>query len=181
MFCSRLAVVARRVGSGRVGRVVFGEGKLGSDADADLAARRFKKRLADYRSGHRATPEAWRQPGTCLAEVLAAVAGRGGWRIHEDDHVLYEAALQRIKDSKGSAKPLNRREAFRAVWRERKLGSDADADQAEQRFARRLSEYRVGHYSTPEAWRQPGTCLAEALAAPAGRGGRAARGRGQRR
>jgi hypothetical protein len=48
--------------------------------------------------------------------------------------LLAEAALQRQKDSKGSAKPLNRREAFQAVWRDRRLGSDADAALAEKRF-----------------------------------------------
>jgi hypothetical protein len=44
--------------------------RSGSDADADLAEQRFKKRLSDYRGGHAAPPEAWRVPGKCLAEVL---------------------------------------------------------------------------------------------------------------
>jgi hypothetical protein len=83
-------------------------------------------------------------------------------RIHEDDHVLYEAALQRQKDSKGSAKPLNRREAFRAVWRDRWLGSDADAALAEKRFRKRLDDHRAGHCAPP-AWLLPGSCLAAAL------------------
>ncbi len=48
----------------------------GSDADADLAEDRFKKRLADYRSDRRAPPAKWLLPGSCLAEVLAAAAGQ---------------------------------------------------------------------------------------------------------
>ena len=101
--------------------------------------------------------------GSCLAEVLNAPAAIGGQRIDEDDHVRFEAVLQRIKDSKGSAQPLNRRAAFRAVWREGPWGSDADADLAEQRFKKRLAAYRAGHRAAPEAWQRPGTCLAEVL------------------
>jgi hypothetical protein len=44
--------------------------KWGSDADADLAEKRFQKRLSDHRSGHRAPPAKWRVPGSCLAEAL---------------------------------------------------------------------------------------------------------------
>jgi hypothetical protein len=71
--------------------------------------------------------------------------------------------LQHIKDSKGSAKPLSRREAFRAVWRERKLGSVADAAKAEKRFRQRLAHYRARRAAPPEEWRVPGSCLAQAL------------------
>ncbi len=52
---------------------------------------------------------------------------------------------------------------FQAVWRERRLGSDADAAQAEMRFKVRLSKYRAGHCATPEEWLLPGSCLVEAL------------------
>jgi hypothetical protein len=45
-----------------------------STSTADKAERRFRQRLADYRAGHRAPPEEWRVPGTCLAEVLGAAA-----------------------------------------------------------------------------------------------------------
>jgi hypothetical protein len=149
MFCPRLAVV---------------EGKWGSDADADKAERRFAQRLSRCRAGlhDAAVPEAWRQPGTRLAQELAAPAGRRGRRGPEDDDLRFEAALQRQKDSKGSAQPLNRREAFRAVWRERRWGSDADADLAEQRFKKRLSKYRAG-LRAAAAWLLPGSRLAEAL------------------
>jgi hypothetical protein len=97
---------------------------------------------------------------------LLARAGRGvrASQGPMDDHLLFEAALQRIKDS---APPLSRREAFRAVWRERQWGSDADADLAEQRFAVRLAAYRAGHVAPPAKWLRPGSCLAEALGAPA--------------
>jgi hypothetical protein len=103
--------------------------------------------------------------------VLDAPAVRGRPRGDEHDDVRFEAALQRIKDSKGSAQPLNRRAAFRAVWREGPWGSDADADLAEKRFAKRLSRNRAGHAAPPEAWQVPGSCLAEVLNAPAVRGG----------
>ncbi len=95
--------------------------------------------------------------------MLNAPAVRRGPHVDEDDHVHFEAALQLQKDSKGSAQPLNRREAFRAVWRDRGWGSDADADLAEQRFKKRLAAYRAGHRAAPEAWQRPGTCLAEVL------------------
>jgi hypothetical protein len=62
---------------------------------ACVSEQRFSARLADYRAGTRATPEAWRQPGTRLAQELAAPAGRPGRRGPEDDHVRFEAALQR--------------------------------------------------------------------------------------
>jgi hypothetical protein len=134
----------------------------GSDADAALAEKRLCQRLADYRSGRCAPPEAWRRPGSCLAEVLNAPARRGRC-IDEEDDLRFEAALWRFKDSKGSAQPLSRREAFQAVWRDRGWGSDADADLAEQRFRARRSRYRAGHAAPPEAWLLPGSCLAEAL------------------
>jgi hypothetical protein len=81
----------------------------------------------------------------------------------EEDDLRFEAALRRMKDSKGSARPLNRREAFRAVWRARGWGSDADADLAEKRFTGRLCRYRAGHVAPPAEWLLPGSCLAEAL------------------
>ncbi len=59
--------------------------------------------------------------------------------------------------------PLSRREAFQAVFREGKWGSDADADLAEKRFRKRLSTYRSGRYAPPAKWLLPGSCLAEAL------------------
>jgi hypothetical protein len=117
---------------------------VGSAADADLAEERFTGRLYTYRAGRSAPPEAWRQPDSCLAEALAAAAGRRGPRTPEEDDIRFEAVLQRIKDSKGSAQPLNRREAFRAVWRDRGLGSAADADKAYKRFTVRLSRNRAG-------------------------------------
>ncbi len=78
----------------------------------------------------------------------------------EDDHILFEAALQRQKDS---AQPLSRRAAFQVVWRERQLGSDADAAKAEQRFKSRLAHYRGGRDAPPVEWRRPGSRLAEVL------------------
>ncbi len=65
---------------------------------------------------------------------------------------------------------LSRRAAFRAVWRDRGWGSNADAAQAEKRFTMRLSKYRVGAHAPPEAWQQPGSCLAEALGLTEARG-----------
>ncbi len=53
--------------------------------------------------------------------------------------------------------------AFRAVWRDRGLGSDADAALAEKRFKTRLSTYRSGRYAPPAKWPLAGSCLAEAL------------------
>ncbi len=52
----------------------------GSDADADLAEKRFTDRLSRYRAGHAAPPAKWQVPGSCLAEVLNAPAVRGGKR-----------------------------------------------------------------------------------------------------
>jgi hypothetical protein len=74
-----------------------------------------------------------------------------------------------MKDSRGSAQPLSRREAFRAEWSEGPWGSDADTDQAEQRFSTRLSRYRAGHAAPPEAWLRRGSCLAEVLAVRGGK------------
>jgi hypothetical protein len=54
------------------------EGPWGSDADADLAEKRFRQRLAHYRARRAAPPEAWLRRGSCLAEVLNAPAVRGG-------------------------------------------------------------------------------------------------------
>jgi hypothetical protein len=51
-------------------RAVWLEGQWGTAADAALAEQRFTVRLARYRAGHRATPEAWQRPGSCLAEAL---------------------------------------------------------------------------------------------------------------
>jgi hypothetical protein len=138
-------------------RAVWREGPWGSVADADAAEQRFSERLSYYRTRRRAPPEAWRRPDSCLAEALAAPAVMGRPRVGEDD-VRFEAALQRQKDSRGSAQPLNRREAFRAVWRDRRWGSDAAADKAYSRFAQRLSRYRAGHAAPPEAWLRPGSC-----------------------
>ncbi len=121
------------------------------------------ERLCDHRAGRRAPTEAWRVLGSCLAEVLNAPAVRAKRRIDEEDDIRFEAALRRQKDSKGSAKPLNRREAFRAAWREGQWGSDADADLAEQRFQKRVSRCRAGRGAPPEAWLLPGSRLAEAL------------------
>ncbi len=106
----------------------------------------------------------------------AAAAVRGGRRI---DHLLFEAALQLQKDSKDSAQPLSRRAAFRAVWSEGQLGSDAGAAKAERRFSKRLADYRTGRHAPPVEWRRPGSRLAEVLVEAAVSGGRAARGRGQ--
>jgi hypothetical protein len=99
-----------------------------------------------------------------------AMRGRLGSRCADDS-----ALSTRQKDCRDRARPLNRREAFRAVWRERWWGSDADADKAEQRFSKRLAAYRAGLRATPAKWQVPGTCLAEVLNAPAVRG-RPARG-----
>jgi hypothetical protein len=57
-------------------RAVWREGQRGSDVDADKAESRFKQRLSYYRGGHRATPVEWQVPGSCLAEVLNAPAGK---------------------------------------------------------------------------------------------------------
>jgi hypothetical protein len=56
-----------------------------------------------------------------------------------------------------------RRAAFQAVWRERQLGSDADAALAEKRFRMQRSTYRAGRTAPPVEWQQPGSRLAEAL------------------
>jgi hypothetical protein len=77
---------------------------------------------------------------------------------------VFEAALQRIKDSKGSAQPLSRCAAFQAEWREGQRGSDADAARAEKRFRKRLADYRARHRAPPEKWQLPGSRLAEVLA-----------------
>jgi hypothetical protein len=106
---------------------------------------------------------------------------KGRRRIHEDEDIRFEAALQRIKDCRDRGEPLSRLAAFQAVWCEGQWGSDADAAQAERRFAVLLSRYRARPSPPPEAWRRPGSRLAEVLAAPAGRGAWAARGCGQRR
>ncbi len=82
---------------------------------------------------------------------------------HQAEAARFEAALRRLKDSMGSAPPLSRRAAFRAVWRDRGWGSDADADLAEKRFTMRLSRCRAGPAAPPEAWLRRGSCLAEAL------------------
>ncbi len=71
--------------------------------------------------------------------------------------------MRPLQLQKDSAQPLNRREAFRAVWRDRWWGSDADADKAAQRFSGRLAAYRAGRCAPPVEWQVPGTCLAEAL------------------
>jgi hypothetical protein len=104
--------------------------------------------------------------------VLDAAAVTGAARrIEANDHLVYEAALQREKDSKGSAKPLNRCAAFRAEWREGQRGSDADAAWAEKRFRKRLADYRARRHAPPAEWQVPGTRLAEVLAAAAVAGG----------
>jgi hypothetical protein len=69
--------------------------------------------------------------------------------VDEEDDIRFEAALQRIKDSRARGEPLSRRAAFRAVWRKGKWGSDADAAKAEQRFSKRLCDYRGGHRAAP--------------------------------